>query len=141
MNWTEISAAFFIFLEKDIISQFTNSKRMLCSNKQQPPINEMFTTMITLHTSILNENLSFNGEDIKVKSISVAWNKIWEIRNNIVHLLLEGTVLKVTCEEGQNMSRILREILFKMNAKRKMQNGIQRLCQGESSGSQKGRSC
>ena len=101
----------------------------------------MFTTIITLHTSILNENLSFNGEDIKVKSISAAWNKILEIRNNIVHLLLEGTVLKVTCEEGQNMSRILGEILFKMNAKRKMQNGIQRLCQGESSGSQKGRSC
>lgn len=113
---------------------------MLCSNKQQPQINEMFTTMITLHTSILNENLSFNGEDIKVKYISAAWNKILEIRNNIVHLLLEGTVLKVTCEEGQNMSRILGEILFKMNAKCKMQNGIQRLCQGESSGSQKGRS-
>ena len=94
---------------------------MLCSNKQQPPINEMFTTMITLHTSILNENLSFNGEDIKVKSISVAWNKIREIRNNIVPLLLEGTVLKVTGEEGQNMSRILGEILFKMNAKHKME--------------------
>ena len=100
----------------------------------------MFTTMITLHTSILNENLSFNGEDIKVKFISAAWNKIREIRNNIVPLLLEGTVLKVTGEEGQNMSRILGEILFKMNAKCKMQNGIQRLCQGESSGSQKRRS-
>lgn len=95
----------------------------------------MLTAIITLHTSILNENLSFNGEDIKVKSISAAWNKIREIRNNIVPLLLEGTVLKVIGEEGQNISRILGEILFKM------QNGIQRFCQGESSGSQKGRSC
>lgn len=95
----------------------------------------MLTAIITLHTSILNENLRFNGEDIKVKSISAAWNKIREIRNNIVPLLLEGTVLKVIGEEGQNISRILGEILFKM------QNGIQRFCQGESSGSQKGRSC
>lgn len=77
----------------------------------------MLTAIITLHTSILNENLSFNGEDIKVKSISAAWNKIREIRNNIVPLLLEGTVLKVIGEEGQNISRILGEILFKMNAK------------------------
>lgn len=94
---------------------------MLCSNKQQSPINEIFTVMITLHTSILNENLSFNGEDIKVKSIFAAWNKIREIRNNTVPLLLEGTVLKVTGEEGQNMSRILGEILFKMNVKCKME--------------------
>lgn len=77
----------------------------------------MLTAIITLHTSILNENLSFNGENIKVKSISAAWNKIREIRNNIVPLLLEGTVLKVIGEEGQNISRILGEILFKMNAK------------------------
>ena len=26
--------------------------------------------MITLHTSILNDNLGFNGEDIQVKTIS-----------------------------------------------------------------------
>ena len=34
-------------------------------------------------------------------------------------MLLEGTILKVTGEEGQDMSRIPEEILFKMNTKGK----------------------
>ena len=89
--------------------------------KQQPPINERLTTMITLHTSLLNDNLGFNGEDIQVKTISAAWNKIREIRKNAVPMLLEGTILKVTGEEGQDMSRIPEEILFKMNTKGKME--------------------
>ena len=36
-------------------------------------------------------------------------------------MLLEGTILKVTGEEGQDMSRIPEEILFKMNIKGKME--------------------
>ena len=89
--------------------------------KQQPLINERLTTMITLHTSLLNDNLGFNGEDIQVKTISAAWNKIREIRKNTIPMLLEGTILKVTGEEGQDMSRIPGEILFKMNTKGKME--------------------
>lgn len=75
--------------------------------------------MITLHTSLLNENLGFNGEDIKVKSVSAAWNKIREIRKNTIPMLLEGSILKVTGEEGEDMNRIPEEILFKMNVKGK----------------------
>ena len=89
--------------------------------KQQLLINERLTTMITLHTSLLSDNLGFNGEDIQVKTISAAWNKIREIRKNAVPMLLEGTILKVTGEEGQDMSRIPEEILFKMNTKGKME--------------------
>ena len=36
-------------------------------------------------------------------------------------MLLEGTIIKVTGEEGQDMSRIPEEILFKMNTKGKME--------------------
>ena len=36
-------------------------------------------------------------------------------------MLLEGTILNVTGEEGQDMSRIPEEILFKMNTKGKME--------------------
>ena len=89
--------------------------------KQQPLINERLTTMITLHTSLLSDNLGFNGEDIQVKTISAAWNKIREIRKNTIPMLLEGTILKVTGEEGQDMSRIPGEILFKMNIKGKIE--------------------
>lgn len=77
--------------------------------------------MITLHTSLLSENLGFNCEDIQVKSISAAWNKIREIRDTTESQVLEGTILKVTGEEGQDMSRIPEQILFKMNVKGKME--------------------
>jgi hypothetical protein len=77
--------------------------------------------MITLHTSLLSENLGFNGEDIQVKSISAAWNKIREIRDTTNPQVLEGTILKVTGEEGQDMSRIPEQILFKLNVKGKME--------------------
>ena len=76
--------------------------------------------MITLKTSLLSDNLGFNGEDIQVKTISAAWNKIREIRKNTIPMLLEGTILKVT-REDQDMSRIPEEILFKMNTKGKME--------------------
>jgi hypothetical protein len=77
--------------------------------------------MITLHTSLLSENLGFNGENIQLKSISAAWNKIREIRDNTDHQILEGTILKVTGEEGQDMSRIPAAILFKTNKNGKME--------------------
>ena len=77
--------------------------------------------MITLHTSLLSENLGFNGENIQLKSISAAWNKIREIRDTTDHQILEGTILKVTGEEGQDMSRIPGEILFKTNKNGKME--------------------
>ena len=77
--------------------------------------------MITLHTSLLSENLGFNCEDIQVKSISAAWNKIREIRDTTEPQVLEGTILKVSGEEGQDMSRIPEQILFKMNVKGKME--------------------
>ena len=77
--------------------------------------------MITLHTSLLSENLGFNGEDIQVKSISAAWNKIREIRDTTEPQVLEGTILKVTGEEGQDMTRIPEQILFKLNVKGKME--------------------
>lgn len=37
--------------------------------------------MITIHTSKLSDNLGFDGEDIVVKSVSAAWNKIRWIRD------------------------------------------------------------
>ena len=77
--------------------------------------------MITLHTSLLSENIGFNCEDIQVKSISAAWNKIREIRDTTEPQVLEGTILKVTGEDGQDMSRIPEQILFKLNAKGKME--------------------
>jgi hypothetical protein len=77
--------------------------------------------MVTLHTSLLSENLGFNGEDIQVKSISAAWNKIREIRDTTEPQVLEGTILKVTGEEGQDMSRIPEQILFKANKNGKME--------------------
>ena len=77
--------------------------------------------MITIHTSLLSENLGFNGEDIQVKSISAAWNKIREIRDTTNPQVLEGTILKVTGEEGQDMSRIPENILFKLNVKGKIE--------------------
>ena len=77
--------------------------------------------MITLHPSLLSETLGFNGEDIQVTSISAAWNKIRAIRDTTEPQVLEGTILKVTGEEGQDMSRIPEQILFKMNVKGKME--------------------
>ena len=70
--------------------------------------------MITIHTSILSEN-------IQVKSISAAWNKIREIRDNTDVKVLEGTILKVTGDEGQDMSRIPEQIIFLTNKNGKIE--------------------
>ena len=77
--------------------------------------------MITLHTSLLNDNLGFNGEDIQVKTVSAAWNKIREIRNTTELHVLEGTILTIELPEGETSNRIPEKILFKMNTKGKME--------------------
>lgn len=77
--------------------------------------------MITLKTSLLSENLGFNGEDIPVKSISAAWNKIREIRDTTEPQVLEGTILTVELPEGETSNRIPEKILFKVNTKGKME--------------------
>lgn len=77
--------------------------------------------MITLKTSLLSENLGFNGEDIQVKSISAAWNKIREIRDTTEAQVLEGTILTVELPEGETSNRIPEKILFKANTKGKME--------------------
>ena len=87
-------------------------------NKQQI---ERLQTMITLKTSILSDNLGFNGEDIQVKTVSAAWNKIREIRNTTEPHVLEGTILTIELPEGETSNRIPEKILFKMNTKGKME--------------------
>ena len=77
--------------------------------------------MITLRTSLLSDNLGFNGEDIQVKTVSAAWNKIREIRNTTESHVLEGTILTIELPEGETSNRIPEKILFKMNAKGKME--------------------
>ena len=87
-------------------------------NKQQI---ERLQTMITLKTSLLSDNLGFNGEDIQVKTVSAAWNKIREIRNTTEPHVLEGTILTIEFPEGETSNRIPEKILFKMNTKGKME--------------------
>ena len=77
--------------------------------------------MITLKTSLLSDNLGFNGEDLQVKTVSAAWNKIREIRNTTEPHVLEGTILTIELPEGETSNRIPQKILFKMNTKGKME--------------------
>ena len=77
--------------------------------------------MITLKTSLLSDNLGFNGEDLQVKTVSAAWNKIREIRNTTEPHVLEGTILTIELPEGETSNRIPEKILFKMNTKGKME--------------------
>ena len=77
--------------------------------------------MITLKTSLLSDNLGFNGEDIQVKTVSAAWNKIREIRNTTEPHVLEGTILTIELPEGETSNRIPEKILFKMNTKGKIE--------------------
>ena len=77
--------------------------------------------MITLKTSLLSDNLGFNGEDIQVKTVSAVWNKIREIRNTTESHVLEGTILTIELPEGETSNRIPEKILFKMNTKGKME--------------------
>lgn len=72
--------------------------------------------MITLHTSKLSDNLGFNGEDITVKSVSAAWNKIREIRDTTDPKVLNGTLLRVTGEKETELGdRIPSVIRFQLN--------------------------
>ena len=75
--------------------------------------------MITLRTSLLSDNLGFNGEDIQVKTVSAAWNKIREIRNTTEPYVLEGTILTIELPEGETSNRIPEKTLSKMNTKGK----------------------
>ena len=72
--------------------------------------------MITLHISLLSDNLGFNGEDILVKSVSAAWNKIREIRDTTDPQVLNGTLLKVTGDDETPLDdRIPNCIRFELN--------------------------
>ena len=77
--------------------------------------------MITLHISKLSDNLGFNGEDIVVKSISAAWNKIRAIRDTTDPNTLNDTILEVSADEGTNMDRIPTKILFLLNKNGKIE--------------------
>lgn len=77
--------------------------------------------MLTLHTSKLSDNLGFNGEDIVVKSVSAAWNKIREIRDTTDPNILNDTILEVSADEGTNMDRIPTKILFLLNKNGKIE--------------------
>ena len=72
--------------------------------------------MITLHTSRLSDNLGLDGEDIVVKSVSAAWNKLRELRDTIDPKILNGTILKVTCDVRTPLGgRIPHRIRFELN--------------------------
>lgn len=72
--------------------------------------------MITIHTSKLSDNLGFDGEDIVVKSVSAAWNKIRWIRDTTEPHVLNGTLLKVTGDKETPLcKRIPRRIRFELN--------------------------
>lgn len=77
--------------------------------------------MLTLHTAKLSDNLGFNGEDIVVKSVSAAWNKIREIRDTTDPNTLNDTILEVSADEGINMDRISNKILFLLNKNGKIE--------------------
>ena len=78
--------------------------------------------MITIKTSLLSENLGFNGEDIVVKSVSAAWNKIREIRDTTDSNILNGTILEVSGDDKTPLGkRIPKRISFKLNKKGKIE--------------------
>ena len=65
--------------------------------------------------------LNFNGNEITVKTISAAWNKIREIRNTTPAEELNGKTLTVTLPEGLETKRIPANIQFRMNKKGKIE--------------------
>ena len=78
--------------------------------------------MVTLHTSKLSDNLGLTNEDITVKSISAAWNKVREIRDTTDPQLLNGTILEVSGDEKTPIGkRIPKRISFELNGKGKIE--------------------
>ena len=65
--------------------------------------------------------LNFNGNEITVKTISAAWNKIREIRNTTPTEELNGQILTVTLPEGLETKRIPAQILFRTNKNGKIE--------------------
>jgi hypothetical protein len=65
--------------------------------------------------------LTHNNNSFEVKSISAAWNKIREIRNNTPVEDLNETILKVDMGEAQTSDRLPLEILFRVNTKGKVE--------------------
>lgn len=77
--------------------------------------------MITLKTSLLSENLGFNREDIQVKNVFNAWNKLREIRDTTPAKILENTVLSIEVTTEKEAAKIPTKILFKMNKNGKIE--------------------
>ena len=78
--------------------------------------------MITLHTSKVSDNVGLASEDIIVKSISAAWNKVREIRDTTDPNILNGTVLEVSGDEKTPLGkRIPKRISFELNGKGKIE--------------------
>lgn len=65
--------------------------------------------------------LTHNNNSFEVKSISAAWNKIREIRDNTPAEEINETILKVDMGEAQPSDRLPLEILFRVNTKGKVE--------------------
>ena len=65
--------------------------------------------------------LIHNNNSYEVKSISAAWNKIREIRDNTPVEDINETILKVDMGEAQPSDRLPLEILFRVNTKGKVE--------------------
>ncbi len=62
-----------------------------------------------------------HNNSYEVKSISAAWNKIREIRDNTPVEDINETILKVDMGEAQPSDRLPLEILFRVNTKGKVE--------------------
>lgn len=77
--------------------------------------------MLTLHTSKLSDNIGFSCDDIVVKSVSAAWNKVREIRDKVNPQLLNGNILEISSDDGTQLGkRIPKHISFELNKKGKI---------------------
>ena len=65
--------------------------------------------------------LTHNNNSFEVKSVSAAWNKIREIRDNTPAEEINETILKVDMGEAQPSGRLPLEILFRVNTKGKVE--------------------
>ena len=78
--------------------------------------------MITLHTSKISANIGLSSEDIIVKSVSAAWNKVREIRDTTDSQLLNGTILEVSADDKTQLGkRMPKRISFELNSKGKIE--------------------
>lgn len=75
--------------------------------------------MITLHTSLVSDNIGLSDEDIQVKSVSAAWNRIREIRDTTDPQILNGVELRITQDEPSD--RLPNTIRFTLNSKGKIE--------------------